>query len=49
MAKELGMDLAAVRGTGPGGRITVEDVEKAKALREVSQSAHDKTPNSETH
>ena len=27
-ARELGVDLAQVRGTGPGGRITVEDVEK---------------------
>lgn len=31
MAKELGIDLTAVQGTGPGGRITVEDVGKAKA------------------
>ena len=28
-AKELGVDLAAVAGTGPGGRIDVEDVERA--------------------
>ena len=27
-ARELGIDLAAVRGTGPGGRITFEDVER---------------------
>jgi len=29
LARELGVDLAAVKGTGPGGRITKEDVEKA--------------------
>jgi pyruvate dehydrogenase E2 component (dihydrolipoamide acetyltransferase) len=27
-ARELGVDLAAVRGTGPGGRITLDDVER---------------------
>jgi len=30
-AKELGVDLAAVRGTGPAGRITEDDVRAAKA------------------
>lgn len=30
IAKELGVDLSAVKGTGPGGRITREDVENAK-------------------
>jgi len=28
-AKALGIDLGGVSGTGPGGRITIEDVEKA--------------------
>ena len=28
LARRLGIDLATVRGTGPGGRITVEDVER---------------------
>src|SRR5919109_703865 len=27
-ARELGVDLAAVRGTGPGGRVTLDDVER---------------------
>jgi pyruvate dehydrogenase E2 component (dihydrolipoamide acetyltransferase) len=31
LAKELGVDLAGVAGTGPGGRVTREDVEKASA------------------
>jgi pyruvate dehydrogenase E2 component (dihydrolipoamide acetyltransferase) len=33
IAKDLGLDLAAIPGTGPGGRITEEDV-KAAASRE---------------
>lgn len=31
LAKELGVDLASVVGTGPAGRITAGDVEAAKA------------------
>lgn len=30
LAQELGVDLAAVQGTGPGGRITEDDVQAAK-------------------
>ena len=30
-AREMGLDLRALRGTGPGGRITVRDVENAQA------------------
>jgi pyruvate dehydrogenase E2 component (dihydrolipoamide acetyltransferase) len=30
MARDLGLDLAAVPGTGPGGRVTEEDVRAAK-------------------
>ena len=29
MAKQLNVDLNSVKGTGPGGRITIEDVQKA--------------------
>jgi len=32
-ARELGIDLASVRGTGPGGRITESDVEDAEEQR----------------
>jgi pyruvate dehydrogenase E2 component (dihydrolipoamide acetyltransferase) len=32
MAQELGVDLAAVVGTGPGGRVTDEDVTRAAAV-----------------
>ncbi len=31
LAKELGVDLAGIRGTGPGGRVLEDDVRKAKA------------------
>jgi pyruvate dehydrogenase E2 component (dihydrolipoamide acetyltransferase) len=31
LAKELGVDPAAVKGTGPGGRVTEEDVRSAQA------------------
>src|SRR5262245_27394325 len=31
LARRVGIELAAVAGTGPGGRITVEDVERAAA------------------
>lgn len=33
LAREHGIDLGRVRGTGPGGRITYEDVERAIAHR----------------
>ena len=35
-AGDLNVDLAAVRGTGPDGAITVEDVERAKPSQSVS-------------
>ncbi len=31
LARELGVDLRAVAGTGPGGRVTAEDVKRAAA------------------
>jgi len=33
MAAELGIDLTTITGTGPGGRITHEDVERAAAAK----------------
>ena len=33
LARELGVDLSSVRGTGPGGRITRQDVEAFAAVR----------------
>ena len=32
LAEEAGLDLAAIQGTGPGGRVTTKDVERAQAL-----------------
>ncbi|MEM5948620.1 dihydrolipoamide acetyltransferase family protein [Spirochaetia bacterium 38H-sp] len=31
-AKEMGVDLRSIRGSGPDGRITVKDIENAKAI-----------------
>ena len=36
VARELGVDLAQVQGSGKGGRITVEDVRAAAAARRPS-------------
>lgn len=36
-AKELGVDLRVVKGTGPGGRIVSADVEKASATQSRSE------------
>ncbi len=38
LAEELGVSLAAVTGTGPGGRIAEEDVRKAAASKPASPS-----------
>ncbi|GAG71902.1 unnamed protein product, partial [marine sediment metagenome] len=39
LAEELGVNLAAVTGTGPAGRITEEDVRKAAASKPAEPSA----------
>lgn len=39
VAKEQGVDLGAVRGTGPGGRIVSEDVEGALAERAAAPAS----------
>ena len=41
MASDRGIDLAGVRGTGPGGRVTKRDVEGAAASPVVTPSAAD--------
>jgi pyruvate dehydrogenase E2 component (dihydrolipoamide acetyltransferase) len=38
-AQELGVDINAVRGTGPGGRVGLDDVEAAAASVSTSSSA----------
>jgi len=45
-AQELGIDMNAVRGTGPGGRINIEDVEAAAAApaARLAASAGNGTP-----
>jgi len=58
LADELGVDLTTVRGTGPAGRITRNDVEQAKASAppparpsprpESSEEALDETPARDT-
>jgi pyruvate dehydrogenase E2 component (dihydrolipoamide acetyltransferase) len=41
LARELGVDLAAIAGSGPGGTITREDVENAARESGDEQQAHD--------
>ena len=41
LARELGIPLNTVRGTGPGGRITKDDVEAAAATAQVTVPAAD--------
>jgi pyruvate dehydrogenase E2 component (dihydrolipoamide acetyltransferase) len=43
-AKEKGVDLRAVQGSGPGGRITVRDVENANAAPAPVPAARPATP-----
>jgi pyruvate dehydrogenase E2 component (dihydrolipoamide acetyltransferase) len=39
VAKELGVDIARVRGTGPGGAITTEDVQAFASAKDGSHAA----------
>lgn len=41
LAKELGVELASVVGTGPGGRVTREDLEAASASAAAQPAAED--------
>jgi pyruvate dehydrogenase E2 component (dihydrolipoamide acetyltransferase) len=47
LARERGIDLAAVRGTGPEGRIVAEDVEKAAVAAPAAPVAADVGPPAE--
>ncbi len=42
MAEEEGIEIQTIRGTGPGGRITKEDVERVKAERKQRRPVPDK-------
>ena len=39
LAEELGVDVATLTGTGPGGRITLEDVQRAAQTRTTAPAA----------
>lgn len=44
MAEELGIDLRELRGTGPGGKVTKEDVQAAVRLKQhVEEGVHEPT------
>ena len=47
MAKELGVDLAGVSGTGPGGRIVKEDVQQAESAPSGSAKTAVSAPSAE--
>jgi pyruvate dehydrogenase E2 component (dihydrolipoyllysine-residue acetyltransferase) len=40
IARERGIDLSQLRGTGPEGRIVAEDVERAEAAAPAAEAAH---------
>lgn len=44
LAGELGIDLASLQGTGPGGRIVKRDVEAAVAIREQAPEVPEPAP-----
>lgn len=44
LARELGVDIAQIQGTGPGGRITDEDVRRFAAARTAPPSPPPPTP-----
>lgn len=48
LAKEMGMDYTRIAGTGPGGRITREDVENAAAQSQVPAAPAEKPVCKET-
>ena len=44
MAKEMGIDLRLVQGTGPGGRITKKDIESFQIMKPVPEMAKIPSP-----
>jgi len=44
LAQELGVDIGGVRGTGPGGRVTLEDVEGAAGTSTAAPSGEKREP-----
>jgi 2-oxoisovalerate dehydrogenase E2 component (dihydrolipoyl transacylase) len=44
LAKDLGVDLAQLSGTGPGGSITRDDVQSAAGAQETSETAEATAP-----
>lgn len=44
LARELGVDLAQVKGTGPGGRITEEDVRKHAMAAKIPKPPEEAVP-----
>jgi pyruvate dehydrogenase E2 component (dihydrolipoamide acetyltransferase) len=44
LAAELGIDLAAVRGSGPGGRVTEEDIRAAGSPAEEAPASAERIP-----
>ncbi|HWY23038.1 MAG TPA: dihydrolipoamide acetyltransferase family protein [Candidatus Acidoferrum sp.] len=47
LAKELGVDIATVRGSGPGGEILASDVQSAGAAKASSSAPRAKSPHLE--
>jgi len=43
-AQELGVDISGIRGTGPGGRVTLEDVEAASKSSSAAPSEEKREP-----
>lgn len=46
LARQLGIDIATVKGTGPGGRITDDDVKRAQSLGGNNSTATKSPPSS---
>ena len=44
LAKQLNVDLNAIKGTGPGGRITIEDIQKSAGTAPKKEEATTESP-----